>query len=210
MELTSAQLGTLNGDITADQSGAATAFKANPTDQSLAQALADLYNAPAASDFFGNYKKVPVSDIFNTVAWKNYTMTDKPPTAAAPSTPTVAETYALSLHMSRAAFANAFQMNIQTLLISRDFFDATKSSLVSALKDATNTNMPTGSAGADLKAGWGGASGVQTILCRKGTRAEKLFADTSVANGSTNLLAATFVQEGTLVYNAIQDAWLNH
>lgn len=194
MNLTSTQATTLKNDIAANTTvitnpttGQATQIKNIPIDDGGgANAIAAWYNLPCATDFFGNYATVPVEDIFNALLWKNYTPTDAVPTL---------DVLSATIYQARAAFAAAYQINIQTMLIGRLILNATKENIVSGLKDATNTNMPTGASGASQKGGW---ATVQTIICRKATNLEKLFADLAGGNGGSNTTAATFVLEGSI------------
>lgn len=52
IEPTAAQLTALKNDITADQSAAFLAFKADPSNAELAQFVADIYNVNASPDFW--------------------------------------------------------------------------------------------------------------------------------------------------------------
>lgn len=202
MPLTAAQKTALTNDInanTATAPGTSGQIKDLTHNADNADAVAKWYNLFPGTDFFGNYKNVPINDIKGAITFKNYTPADVVPTA---------DVLTATIHMARTAFAQAFAMNINNLFVAGATFDATNPSLVAALKDATNTDMPTGVAGANQKGGWGGASGVQTKLCRKGTNAEKLFATTGAgADGSSATQAATFTFEGALTVNDIRDLW---
>jgi len=206
MTLTAAQKTTLKTDIAANTNTVViggTTFQIKDIgvgDRSTeaAQKVAAWYNLLCAVDFFGNYSSVPADAIFNAVSWKNYTPTDPGPTDTAQNA---------AIHAARTALAGAFQMNLQTMLIGRATIDATKASTVQGLKDCTNADMPMGTAGAAVKGGWSGASGVIAALCRKGTNAEKLFANTSGGSGADSTHAATFTVEGSLSSQDILDAW---
>lgn len=217
--LTPAQLQTLKTHLTANTSTVViggTTFAINSADvlppggqpsDEAAQKVASNYNQPASPNFFGNYRNVPLAAVKAAILFKNYTPNDVPPVAAIPSAPTAAEEYAIKLYTARAIFAQNLQLSINNLLLADTVFDATKLNLVSGIKDATNSDMPTGSAGSLRKGGWAGAGGVQQTICRLGTIAEKLFADTSGGNGSANTTAATFTFEGNLSSQDIKDAW---
>lgn len=209
MALSAAQLSTLKTNIAANTAtvsigGNSVQIKNVPAGNDNDVAVADWYNQPAGTDFFGNYKNVPLTDIKGAITHKNYTPTDTPPASGA----TVQISNDLLLYTARMLFGQSFQMEINNLLLAGTTFDATNSSLVAALKDATNTDMPLGASGANQKGGWGGASGVQTKLCRKGTNAEKVFATVVPvsADGSTNLKAATYTFEGALTGTDIENS----
>lgn len=218
--LTQAMLTSLKNDIAANVTTITVTYdngfqlvnqqiKNLPHDGTTANAIAAWYNLLPGTAFFANYSNVPLALVKGGIKGKNYTPTDAPPTAAVPSTPTSAETYALSLHTARTLFAQAFQLAVNNLLLAADSFDATNATLVSALQDATSTNMPTGAAGANQTGGW--ATTVKPAICRKASNAEKLLADTSGGNGSTNLLAATLLydsgRDGLLTGPDIVNAW---
>ena len=199
MPLTAAQKTALKNDIIAASDQACVDLESSPTNSDLASAVAALYNLPAATDFWGNFNSVPLAEIKANITFKNYTAVDAVPSSGG----TTQITNDLLVYLSRLVFTQNLQLNINNLLLVGTSFDATKANLVAGLKDATNTDMPTGTAGATRKGGW---SDVQKIICRKGTRAEKLFADTSAANGSSNTLAATFTFEGSLNFQQVLEA----
>lgn len=208
--LTPAQLTALKADIAANANtidfGGQVQIKDLPNSNDANNEIAlQWYRKMPASDFFGNYARVPAESVFNAINWKNYTMADLPAVAAVPSAPTTAETYALNLHVARATFANGFAMNLQTMLIGRTNIDATKSSMVSGIKDATNADMPTGANGASLKGGW---AGIQKILCRKGNNIEKLLATITAGTGTgaDDTHAAVFTYEQIITGDDITQA----
>ena len=196
MALTAAQLSTLKAHIAANTATInGVQIKDIPYGNDNNIAIAAWYNLTASPDFWGNYSAVPLSTIRNAITFKNYTPADAVPTSDA---------LAATIHMARTLFCQAFQLSVNNLFVGgANSFDATKATLVASLKDATNTNMPSGVAGADRKGGW---SDVQTILCRLARNTEKVLADTSAANGSSNTLAATFTFEGTVNVNDIENA----
>jgi hypothetical protein len=170
----------------------------------LAQVIADWYNQLPGTDFFGNYRNVPLDTIKAAIAHKNYTPKDLPPASGS----TVQATNDALLYMNRTLFAGSLQMEINNLLVVSSIFDATNASLVASLKDATNTAMPTGTGGATQDGAW---NTVQTVICRKGTNAEKVFATAgapgSGTDGSTSSKAATFTEEETLTAAEVIAAW---
>src|SRR5690242_4478781 len=135
--LTTAQKTTLKNDLTANTNtvlinGVATAINVVPHGAQNAQTIADWYNLLCAVDFFGNYAEVPLSAVKGAIAFKNYTPTDPVPTA---------DVLSATIHMARSLFAQTFQLSLNNLFITGATFDATNATLVSALKDATNTDM---------------------------------------------------------------------
>lgn len=213
MALTAAQITALHDDIAANANtvlinNVSTQIKNVAHDQGdNAFAVAAWYNLFAAVDFFGNYSSVPLGAIKAAIAHKNYTPGDQPPASGA----TAQATNDALLYLNRMLLGQSFQMEINNLLLVGNTFDATNASLVSSLKDATNTDMPLGANGVAQKGGWGGASGVQSVICRKGNRVEQLLATKgaggSNTDGSTNLKAATFTYEGIIGVPDIVSAW---
>jgi len=204
--MTDAQIATLAADIAANTAtalGTSGQIKDLPHTPDNAFAVAAWYNLLPASDFWGNYAAVPIGAIKAAIKFKNYTPVDHPPAATGNNT----GINAALVYLGQLIFAQNFQINLNTLLAVGTNFDATNANLVSALKDATNSQMPTGSGGADQTGNWSGATGVQTVICKKGTNAEKLFANTSGGNGSTNQVAATFTFEGSVSENDVRACW---
>lgn len=210
MPLTAAQLTALKNDMAANTATipagqpwtngyAGVQVKNVPAAAGGNDTIAGWYNQQAVADFWGNYKNVPIDAIKGSITHKNYTPNDQPP--ASGSTTQVTNDQLLALN--RMLFASMFQMSLNNLLLGGGSFDATNATLVAALKDATNSDMPTGTSGALRKGGW---TTVQTVICRRGTYAEKLFADTSGANGAANTTAATFTFEGSLAGNDVDAA----
>lgn len=201
MSLTPAQQTTLGTNISGN---AATingvAISAMPHDADSAFAIAGWYNQLAAVDFFGNYRNVPLATIRGAVTFKNYTPNDLPPASAA-SNAGIVESLR---YLNRLVMAQTLQLNLNNLFLGLTSFDATNANLVAALKDATNTDMETGTAGAVRKGGW---VTVQTVICRKATNAEKLFADTAGGNGGTAATAATLTFEGAVSADDIRAIW---
>lgn len=193
--MTPAQLAILKADIAINTNtinGVQIKNLSNSPDNNFA--IAGWYNQLTGTAFWGNHKDVPLDVIKANITHKNYTPTDAVPTDT---------NLNVEIHMARTLFAGAFQMAINNILLAGQSFDATSANLVSALKDATNTDMPTGVAGAAKKGGW---TTLQTVICRLGTNVEKLFADTALGNGAANTTAATFTFEGQITANDVESA----
>ena len=208
MKMTNAQLATLKANIAANAntipagqswSGAFVGLAINTlpyqTNADAAVAIAGWYNQVATPNFFGNYSSVPLTDIKNAVAYKNFTPVDPVP---------VADVLSATIHMARTTLAAAFAMNLNNLLLGGSgTLDCTKPNIVQGLKDTLNTGMPTGANGNPLDGGW---NVVKTVICRLGTFLEKVFADISGGSGADNGHAATFVLEGAIDYQTVQAA----
>lgn len=196
MSLSESQKTTLSSDIANNTNTInGTQIKDLPQTADNAFAVAIWYNSTASPNFFGNYKNVPLSDVKAAITFKNYTPVDAVPTSDA---------VAIAIHHARTLVCQCYQININNLLLVGATFDATKSNLVTGLKDATNSDMPSGVSGAGRKGGW---SEVQKVICRLGTNLEKLFADTSNGNGSSNTQAATFTYEEPVQDSEIRTIW---
>ncbi len=208
MPLTSAQKTALLTDIGnnpnnityTDETGPHTVqIKLAPNLGLANNAIADWYNLFPGTSFFGNHSKVPLATIKGAIAWKRLTPTD-----AVPASPQLAVTLWTAFSMA----CQGCQFNLQMLMTSTGptnvapVIDATQAKVVAGLQDALQL-VPSAAGGATQDAGW---ASVQPLLCRLGTNAEKLFASTANGNGSTNLLAATFVFEGQLAGSDVADA----
>lgn len=212
--LTQAQLTALKTDIAANvntvlnpTTGQTVAINTIPHDDGGgANAIATWYNGFPGTTFFANYFNVPLATLKAAIKHKNYTPTDSVPANGTTTTITNNQLF----YMNELMVAASFQAAVNILMTGGGTtFDATNTNLVSALQDATSSNMPTGTGGASLNGGWG--TTVKPAICRAASNAEKLFADTSGANGSTNLLAARLVydsgRDGILTGTDIVNAW---
>lgn len=189
MSLTPAQLTTLKAAAAADP-----AVNTQAHNDDGAFFVAAYYNGIAAPNFFVNYGHVPVADILNAITWKNFTPADAVPTDTALN---------VAIWNARNAMCQTLQMNVQNLILGRTEIDATKGKIVTGFQDSLSA-VPSGAAGATRDAGW---AAVQKVLCKKATRAEKLFADTSGGDGSSNTTAATAVFEGLVQGSDVIAAW---
>lgn len=181
--MTPAQLATLKADIIADGT-----LNSKPNNSDGSVAIAAIYNAVAAPDFFVWATSVPTDVVNDNITWANLTPIDAPD--------------ATLLWQNRAMVCQGKQFNLQTILQGRAYIDGSKVSVRAGLQDAL-TNLPSGVSGALLSANW---VAVRTALSRKATRFEKLFANVSGGNGLTAINAATMVVEGPLGYQDIDTA----
>jgi hypothetical protein len=211
MPLTAAQITTLTTDLGTNTNtvligGVATAINAITAQQKnsdSAFAVAAWYNLLTATAFYGNYRSVPVSVIRGCIRWKRLTTAESPP--ASPST----DTHFLSVTNALLSI----QENVQMLIGFGGTVDCTQKVIVQGLSDALSA-VPSGAAGAAQDAGWStvpnspaGLLTLQQSICRLGTNAEKLFADTSGGTGADNTHAATFTFEGLISGTDIQSIW---
>lgn len=166
-------------------------------DGTKANAIAAWYNLTANPAFFGNYSQVPLSTVRGAISWKKLTSNVTMP--ASPSTDVAALTW-INACLS-------MQANLELLIGTSPsgVLDATQRNIWQGLQDALSA-VPSKAGGVTQDAGW---ATLQPLLCRTGSNAEKLFADTTNGNGSTNLLAASFVFEGTLSGVEVVDAEQN-
>jgi hypothetical protein len=195
MGLSPAQLAALKADIAANttvisSSGQQTPINELPQTDDAAFDIAQWYNQFPGTDFFGNYRTVPYEKVANAINWKNYTPADAIPTDTALN---------VAIWQARSLACQGYMFNLQTLLTGRATIDATNANLVQGIKDATLTVIPSGANGTLQSGGWGV---IQAVLCRRGTKAEKLLATAgapgSATDGSATNKAATFTFEGSL------------
>lgn len=188
MALTNAQLATLNADIKANvktvQIGAEqVAIKDVPNTADNAFAIADWYNSLTAA--FQVYKNnIPPQEIFDKIDWAKLTPTDAPDGTQA--------------WANRSLACQGKQFNIQIILQGQTAIDATKSNVRAGLQDAL-TNVPSGTSGATVSAGWVPVRDSLYTLAKNG---EKLFA---TGTGST-ANPATRTVYGNITPQDVRDA----
>ena len=208
MPLTPAQVAALATDIaanTATAPGTQGAIKDLPHTPDNAFAVALWYNLTVGSAYWVIRTDAPVTDILNNVTWANYT----------PNV-TVTSTNATQAQ-ANSNYAQGKMLNVQTMTIGRDSFNATLPNQTAGLKDAT-TALPCGANFANQTGGWNNIVGV---LQRQPTNVEKLFAVANTAvptlqngasargtkydgtNGNPDLMAF----EGTLSDSDVRACW---
>ena len=187
MKLNVSQLSQLRADIATNSD-----TNTIPNTQDGAIAIAALYNVDAVPATQVWRTDAPVSAIFDSITWANYTPND-----AADAT---------TVYTNRTLVAQTKQMNLQNMLIGRDVINAAKVNVRAGLRDAV-IQLPTGVAGALTTAG--GVNGATTLAAciRNATRAEKLFLAASQGSDTTGVTTARVLTlEGPLsaddVYNA--------
>lgn len=199
MALASAQLTALANDIAANtatvtlNTGVQSAMNTIAHTVDNAYTVAAWYNQPASPAFFGNYASVPLAQVKGAVSWKNLTPADAPD--------------GTTTWTNRSLACQGQQFNLQMLITpagAQNTLDATQQNVLQGLKDALNS-VPSGVGGASQSAGW---NAVQKVLCRTGTYAEKLFADTTNGTGADNTHAASFGPfEGAIAAKDVENAW---
>lgn len=102
---------------------------------------------------------VATKDLFDQIAWAALTPTDAPDGSLA--------------WQCRSLACQGKQFNLQLIFASRDFIDPSKSNVRAGLQDALS-NVPSGSAGALVSAGW---VNVREAMKRMATNVEKVFAN---------------------------------
>jgi hypothetical protein len=183
MALTTAQLAALKAAILADNT-----LNTLPANSDGDFAIAAAFNLTATPTFTVWCNTVAADDIFNAVVWANLTPNDAPDTT--------------QQWLNRAMACQAKQFNIQTMLAGRTTLFTGKSNIRAGLQDAL-TNVPSGTGGALVAAGWTAVR--DGPLKRSARRIEALFADTSGGNGAFATPAA-LVFEGAISYQDVGSA----
>lgn len=207
-----AQLTALAADIAASSdlipfNGVQTAVNAIPHTPQGADAIATAYNL-ATAYLLWQTSASPIV-IKKAVNAANYTPSD-----AVPGSPSTDLTYS-----NRAFVAQLKQTNIIWLTQGSDPIDFSKTQVRQNFKDSL-TAIPCGASGANVDAGWGGASPgvVRLAMMRVATRAEKLFAaagtmatgpgnDGVAGNRGLNTNPDAPVFEGIVIYPDILAGW---
>lgn len=183
--LTAAQKTALKNDIAANTNVITVTYdtgaqvtdqiKNLPNDGTTANAIAAWYNLFPGTNFFAYYATVPIAAVRGAIQWKKLTPAD-----AVPTTPALT----VQVWQARNEACRVLQNNLAMLLSpmgSGGVIDATPNRIVQGFNDALSA-VPSNTGGVAQDAGWNIPNGVQSVLCRKVTNAEKLLAD--VTNGS--------------------------
>ncbi len=176
MPFTSAQKDTVRADILAspDLSGM------SPTSDG-SYAIAALYALPAVPDYWVWNTYVQTKNVMDSVTWANMTPNDTPDGTAT--------------WTNRALACQGKQFNLQTMLVGREYIDASKANIRAGLQDAL-TSIPSGAGGALRSGGWTVA---KVALTRKANRLEKLLASGAGTEAAPSIM--TF--EGGPTYSEI-------
>jgi hypothetical protein len=168
-------------------------------------AVAALYNLIATTPFWAYYRAVPVPSIKGAIKWKRLTPVDAVPTDTALNA---------AIWQARCQACQIDESIVRDLMSmgTAGTIDATPASVSQGFNDALSA-VPSAASGAAQDAGWATAGGVQSVLCRQGTNAEKVFADLTHGtganqNGVVNSTGpATFVYEGAIQPIDVGSIW---
>lgn len=203
MSLTPQQLAALATDIaanTATAPGTTGAIKDLPHTQDNAFAVAAWYNLTASPNFFAYYSSVPLAAVRGAIQWKRLTPADPVPTTPA---------LTVQVWQARNEMCQTIQKQIE-LLMGVNGVDATQNRVVQGFNDALSA-VPSGNGGAAQDAGWAIANGVQSVLNRTVTNAEKLFANTTNGSGAnptgTTTGPAVCTFEGQVSPDDVRSIW---
>ena len=142
------------------------------------------FNAPASPDFTVWKTSVRTEEVFDAINWATLTPADIPDGTAA--------------YTNRSLACQGKQFNLQTILTGRDSISGSKLNIRAGLQDAL-TNVPSGTGGNPVNAGW---AGVKAVLSRLATRGEQLFA---IGTGSV-ASPATLVLDGNITDSDVEQA----
>ena len=176
MNLTPSQLTTLRSAIIADVNLAA-ARAARST-----QAIADYLNQLSTTQVWRTSVETKV--LFDQITWANMTPNDPPDGSLG--------------WQCRALACQGKQFNLQLIFGSRDTIDPSKTNVRAGLQDAL-TNVPSGTGGAVVSAGW---VNVRTAMQRTATNFENIFA---TPGSPSSLVVEGVIDEFTIR----QLAWAN-
>lgn len=185
MNLTETQLATLKAAIIADPNlSAARAIHSGVG----TQMIADYLNTDSTLSVWRT--SVQTQTLFDAITWANLTPNDAPDGSLA--------------WQCRSLACQGKQFNLQLIFASRETIDPSKSNVRAGLQDAL-TNVPSGTNGAPVSAGW---APVRTAMQRFATNLEKVFANTSASPAS--LVVEGQIDELTIRRLAFSDVgdWL--
>lgn len=173
--LTSAQIITLRAAALADPTAAAFFVSAaTAPDKETHSYSADLLAYLNGNSTFIVWRSItPVPDVLDAITWASMTPSDTPdgdPTA-----------------LQREYRCQGKQLNLQVLLQGRDYLTTGKTNIRAALSDAL-TQVPSGTAGAMVDAGWLGAGKVKATISRPATVAEAMVATGTGTAGTPGTL----------------------
>lgn len=179
MPLSTQQQATLKAFILADP-----VLNLQPHTSDGAFAIAAALNLPDAGGYQVWRTSTDADTILDAITWANLTPSDVPDGSA--------------IYTNRALACQAKQLNIQIMLQGRGSLGTGKSTIRAGLNDAL-TNVPAGSGGALVDAGWLGAGKVKAAITRTATVLEKLFA----TGTGTSASPSTLVVETSVQYNDV-------
>lgn len=172
--MTPAQNATLRAYIEANPTWMAYPHNSNGADE-----IAKQLNALTADYYVWN-NRTPIQAIYDSIAWASLTPSDAPDATAT--------------YTNRTLQCQAKQINLQVLIQGREYVDASKINVRAGLQDSL-TNLPSGTGGALLSAGW---AGVRDSMKKLATGLEKVLATgtgTSASPASTSDVMTTSFYE---------------
>ena len=183
MQLSVSQLQTLKTAIAAEVDSTFAALRTAGDEQGMA----DFYNADTSPAWYAWRPSTVAAEVFNAITWASLTPADTPDSTAT--------------YTNRALLCQAKQINLQILLQGQSWIATGKATIRQGLNDALQ-NVPAGSGGALLDAGWAGAGKVKAAISRVVTRGEKLYASGTGTAGQPG----DMTQEGRITAQNISDA----
>ena len=156
----SAQVQLLKADITAKSVSGQPLFGLQDT------GIAAYYNTVTATDIWRT--DAPVDAILDSIDWSKYTPADAADTTV--------------IFTNRMLAIQTKQMNLQNMIIGRDFLNTAKPNIRAGLRDAVIA-VPAGVSGASVSPGGPGGATVLAICLRKATNVEVVLSTTT--NGTT-------------------------
>lgn len=156
----SSQIQLLKTDMTAKQAAGQPLAGLNDV------AIAAYYNTATATDIWRT--DAPVDAILDAIDWSKYTPSDNAD--------------ATTVFSNRVLSIQTKQMNLQNMIIGRDFLNAAKPNIRGGLRDAVIA-VPAGAAGAAVSPGGPGGALVLAVCVRKANNVEVVLSTTT--NGTT-------------------------
>lgn len=180
--MTPQQLTTLKTAINANPTWAAL-----PVNSASALIIRDGLNQPSTPAFYVWRSSTLGDDVSDAIVWGNLTPVDTPDGTAT--------------FTNRALACQAKQINLQIMLQGRSSIPSGKLNFRQGLQDAL-LNVPAGTGGALLDAGWAGAGKVKSTITRQASAFEVLYA---TGTGTTGV-PGNLVLEGPVSADDVQSA----
>jgi hypothetical protein len=182
-ELTQAQKTAIKNFINADP------VLSGFVGQGQLQPIADALNQFPALDFLVWGTAVSVQAVHDAIDYSKYTPVD-------PADLTI-------IYTNRMLLIQTKQMNLNNMLVGRDWLDASKTQNRASLRDAV-IQLPAGAAGALVSAGGASGVNVMTALTRKATVVEKLLVTSNPMTGGVT--AGVMGSEGPISAGEVDSA----
>jgi len=176
--LTNAQAAILRDAIVADP---VLSLLTNTPDNN--NTIAEAFNLNATPDFYVWKTSVAIEEVQNSIIYANMTPAQSPD--------------GTQLWANRSLHTGGKQMNLQNLMLGRDFINPSRANVRAAFQDCL-TGLPTKADGTNQAAGW---ATVEATFKRLATRGEKLFV--TGGNGTVGT-PASLTFEGQLGYQDVE------